>query len=213
MLCSCLASCLAWGVQHWSLLVIEWSWVLALGWSLWESSCRLILWGAGRSLVDQCPELSSAISDAQAWHLARAPRPCQPHGQVRGEFLAFGEVWGLLPVFSRCSVGVVPHADVFLMYSWGGRWSPRLTPLPSSDGWISFKDSMLTTLHPPNSAKITFHGNPLHSRLGLFSVFWNSSCSCLLGLLHRAYFHLSRNPILASLVTHIAGLWLLNHPG
>ena len=29
-LCSCLASCLAWGIQHWSLLAVEWSWVLAL---------------------------------------------------------------------------------------------------------------------------------------------------------------------------------------
>ena len=38
--------------------------------------------------------------------------------QVRGEFLAFWEVWGLLPAFSRCSVGVVPHVDVFLMYLW-----------------------------------------------------------------------------------------------
>ena len=51
--------------------------------------------------------------------------------QVRGEFLAFWEVWGLLPAFSRCSVGVVPHVDVFLIYLWGRRWSPRLTPLPS----------------------------------------------------------------------------------
>ena len=51
--------------------------------------------------------------------------------QVRGEFLAFWEVWSLLPAFSRCSVGVVPRVDVFLMYLWGGRWSPRLTPLPS----------------------------------------------------------------------------------
>ena len=51
--------------------------------------------------------------------------------QVRGEFLAFWEVWGLLPAFSRCSVGVVPQVDVFLMYLWGGRWSPRLTPPPS----------------------------------------------------------------------------------
>ena len=51
--------------------------------------------------------------------------------QVRGEFLAFGEVWGFLPAFSRCSVAVVPHVDVFLMYLWGGRWSPRLTPPPS----------------------------------------------------------------------------------
>ena len=51
--------------------------------------------------------------------------------QARGEFLAFWEVWGLLPAFSRCSVGVVPRADVFLMYLWGGRWSPHFTPPPS----------------------------------------------------------------------------------
>ena len=51
--------------------------------------------------------------------------------QVRGEFLAFWEVSGLLPAFSRCSVGVVPHVDVFLMYLWGGKWSPLLTLLPS----------------------------------------------------------------------------------
>ena len=50
--------------------------------------------------------------------------------QVRGDFLAFWEVWGLLPAFSRCSVGVVPHVDVFLMYLWRGRWSPRLTLPP-----------------------------------------------------------------------------------
>ena len=51
--------------------------------------------------------------------------------QVRGDFRAFWEVWGLLPAFSRCSVGVVPHVDIFLMYLWGGRWSPYLTPPPS----------------------------------------------------------------------------------
>ena len=51
--------------------------------------------------------------------------------QVCGEFLAFWEVWGLLPVFSRCSVGVVPHVDVFLMYLWGGSWFPCLAPPPS----------------------------------------------------------------------------------
>ena len=59
---------------------------------------------------------------------------------VCGEFLAFWEVWGLLPAFSRCSLGVVPHVDVFLMYVWGGRWSPCLTPLPSwrSSLWYNF---------------------------------------------------------------------------
>ena len=63
--------------------------------------------------------------------------------QVRGEFLAFWEVWGLLTVFSRCSVGVVPHVDVFLMYLWGGRWSPCLTLPPS---WRS--PSILHFLYP-----------------------------------------------------------------
>ena len=37
------------------------------------------------------------------------------------DFLAFLEVCGLLPVFSRSSAGVVPHVDVFLIYLWGGR--------------------------------------------------------------------------------------------
>ena len=31
-LCSCLASCLTWVIQHWSLLAIGWSWVLVLRW-------------------------------------------------------------------------------------------------------------------------------------------------------------------------------------
>ena len=96
--------------------------------------------------MDQCPELGSPTSEAQAWHPARVPRPCQPHGQVRGEFLAFWEVWVLLPVFSRCSVGVVPHVDVFLMYLWGGRWSPRLTPPPS---WRSPSTPRFLTWTPP----------------------------------------------------------------
>ena len=39
-------SCLAWGVQHWSLLIIGWSWVLALRWrSLGECSPIDIMWG------------------------------------------------------------------------------------------------------------------------------------------------------------------------
>ena len=98
---------------------------------LWESSHQLILHGDGRSLVIQCPELGSPTSEAKAWHPPGAPRPCQPHSQVHGDFLAFWEVWGLLPVFSRYSVGVAPHVDVFLMYSCGEKWSPLLTPLPS----------------------------------------------------------------------------------
>ena len=45
-LCSCLAHCLAWGVKHWSLLVVEQSWVLALRQrSLGELSPIDIMWG------------------------------------------------------------------------------------------------------------------------------------------------------------------------
>ena len=54
-----------------------------------------------------------------------------PGVQLWFSLLLFWEVWGLLPAFSRCSVGVVPHVDVFLMYLWGGRWSLHLTPPPS----------------------------------------------------------------------------------
>ena len=43
----------------------------------------------------------------------------------------FWEVWGLLPAFSSCSVGIVLHVDVVLMYLWGGRWSQSLTTPPS----------------------------------------------------------------------------------
>ena len=32
-------------------------------------------------MVDQCPELGSPTSEAQVWHPARTPRPCQPHGK------------------------------------------------------------------------------------------------------------------------------------
>ena len=63
--------------------------------------------------------------------------------QVCGDFLTFWEVWGLLPAFSRCSVGAVPRVDVFLMYLWGGRWSPRLTPPPS---WRSLQHHFLKRL-------------------------------------------------------------------
>ena len=63
--------------------------------------------------MDQCPDLGSPTSEAQPRCLAGAPRAFHLHG--------FWEVWGLLPVFSRCSVGAVPHVDVFLVYLWRGR--------------------------------------------------------------------------------------------
>ena len=45
-------------------------------------------------------------------------------------WFAFFELWGLLQVFSRCSVGDIPHADAFLMY-FGEKWCSCLTS-PSS---------------------------------------------------------------------------------
>ena len=47
-----------------------------------------------------------------------------------GDWFVFLEVWGPLPVF-RCYVGIVPHADDFLIYLWGRRWSPCPIPSPS----------------------------------------------------------------------------------
>ena len=44
-----------------------------------------------------------------------------------GDKLVFLEVLDLLPAF-KCFVGVVPHADVFLVGLSGERWSPSLTP-------------------------------------------------------------------------------------
>ena len=64
-------------IACWSLSAVgSWHW----DGDVWESSHRLILCGVGRSLVVQCPELGSPTSEAQAWHLAKAPKPCQPHG-------------------------------------------------------------------------------------------------------------------------------------
>ena len=32
---------------------------------------------------------------------------------LQGDWFAFLEIWGPLPAFRRCSVGIVPHADDF----------------------------------------------------------------------------------------------------
>ena len=54
------------GVQHCSLLVVDWSCVLALRWrSLGELSLFDITW-SWRSLVDQCPEHGSPTTERQA---------------------------------------------------------------------------------------------------------------------------------------------------
>ena len=86
----------------------------------------------------------------------------------------FWEVWGLLPAFSRCSVGVVPHVDVFLMYLWGGRWPPRLTPPPS---WRSLSPAF----YMPFTCRSTKQ-NPLCWGLASidFSLFYSKENSSLL---------------------------------
>ena len=54
-LCSCLTSCLTWGVQHWSLLAIGWSWVLVLRRrSLGELLPVDITWGREVSCGPMC---------------------------------------------------------------------------------------------------------------------------------------------------------------
>ena len=65
--------------------------------------------------------------------------------QVRGYYLAFWEVWGLLPAFSRCPVGAVPHIVVFFLYLWGRRWPLRLTPPPS---WGSSRPILYWDMFP-----------------------------------------------------------------
>ena len=51
-----------------------------LRWRSQESSRLLILRVAGRSLVVQCLGLGSPTLEAQARHLAEAPKSCWPHG-------------------------------------------------------------------------------------------------------------------------------------
>ena len=51
-----------------------------LRWRSLRDFCRLVLRGAGRSLVDQCPEGGSPTSEAWPWCLAGAPRAFHPHG-------------------------------------------------------------------------------------------------------------------------------------
>ena len=126
---------------------------------LWRFNPLLLRLLGGISLSLLC--LHSSWGSA----LDLAPPLCV--GRLR---VSFWEVWGLLPVFGRCSVGVVPHVDVVLMYLWGGRWSPRLTSLPS---WrhpplVSFRvllrlsSSQIITkpwfkIKPLSSNHLTFH--------------------------------------------------------
>ena len=60
---------------------------------------------------------------------------------------SFLEAWELLLSFKSCSVEVVPYSDEFLMCLWGGRWSPCLTPLPSSplNHWFLMAAALLRT--------------------------------------------------------------------
>ena len=83
----------------------------------------------------------------------------------------FWEVWGLLPAFSRCSVGVVPHVDVFLMYLWGGRWSPRLTPLPSWRSLTKFSNVLL--MLPQSSFRMQVYTSAINIFFGVLLMNWS----------------------------------------
>ena len=180
-LCSCHASCLAWDVQHWNLLVIEWSWVLALRWrSLGELSPIDITLGQE---VSGGPMSWIRLSHLSGSCLtpAGAPRPCQPHSQVCGQFLAFWEVWGLLPAFSRCSVGVVAHVVLFLMYSWGGRWSPSLTPPPSWRSSCYCSRSNYSVAHSGTTVTLSLYLHYFFSlSIVVFIVFYLILSFCLM---------------------------------
>ena len=108
----------------------SWRWVWVLRWrSLWELSLIDITWGRE---VSGDPMSWTWLSNLRGSGLTagQSTKTLTATGQVRLWFLAFWEVCGLLAAFSRCSVGVVPHVDVFSVYLWGGRWSPHLTSPP-----------------------------------------------------------------------------------
>ena len=151
-------------VQHWSLLVVQWSWVLTLRRrSLGELSLMDITWDREVS--------GSPVSWTWLSHLRGSGlTPGLSNKTVSATWL--WEVWGLLPAFSRCSVGVVPHADVFLMYLWGRRWSPHLTPPPS---WRS--SLYLTAFTKLNALKvhdfILFYGWII-----VYGIYWAGKNVC-----------------------------------
>ena len=90
--------------------------------------------------------------------------------QVRGEFLAFWEVWRLLPAFSRCSIGAVPRVDVFLLYLWEGRWSLCLSLLPSCHSSSEHLFMCLLAICMSSLEKCLLRSSAYFS-IGLFGVF------------------------------------------
>ena len=69
--------------------------------------------------MDQCPELGCSTSEAQAWHPARARRPCQPRGP-RPQFMCFPSLCQLLP--PRLALF---RFDIYFPYRVGGRGQYR----------------------------------------------------------------------------------------
>ena len=74
------------------------------------------LWGPGglwlsNVLKSALPLLGDTLLEHQD--------PVSHTARYMGIFLPLGSL--RLPMFSRCSVGVVPLVDVFFMYFWGGR--------------------------------------------------------------------------------------------
>ena len=91
-----------------------------------------------------------------------------------GIFLSFGKSEVFCQHSVGVSVGVVPHVDVFLMYLWGGRWSPRLTPPPS---WRSPCNRRLHwRSQPPQELEVQSHFFQRVCSLLFFFLFLCASC-------------------------------------
>ena len=115
-LCSCLASCLAWVIQHWSLLVIGWSWVLALRWRYLEELLPIdVTWGQEFSC--------GPMSWTQLFHLGGL-------GLTPGQSIKTLSATWLEKIFNRgCSENTTQsHLDVFIVSSKPGTssWAEKV---------------------------------------------------------------------------------------
>ena len=78
-MCSSFASCLAWGISHWSLLAFVWGQVLLLKWRPLRIFSPITIPYGWSSLLVQHPELGSPTLAFQSWSLAVALRLDRSH--------------------------------------------------------------------------------------------------------------------------------------
>ena len=104
---------------------------------LWlpPTGCSALLWGSEAPLLSQ-PTFLKVKGFPRCRNLSSSPALSQGHSLwpnsfvvvvvvliffhawLHGDFLGPSVVWGPLPVFSRYSVRIVLHIDVFLIYLW-----------------------------------------------------------------------------------------------